>query len=216
MEKLRKSGRARLAVASAVALVGTFATLGATGYAAKLVKLSHSSPQAAQYPPSKVTICHHTHSQKNPTVTITVSEHAVPAHMRHGDTVGPCAPEAPSTPALPAKPQKPQKTEKTHKAHPSKHSGNKGQAHGHGKPAKPAPAEKTHGQSGKVHGKALGHDPAKSHGKGHTKTHGHGKGQTKTHGQGHAQGGHGHGQGQGGTHGNGSSGGPGNGHKPNK
>jgi hypothetical protein len=37
-----------------------------------------------------VTICHHTGSRTNPTVTITVSRNALPAHFAHGDTVGPC------------------------------------------------------------------------------------------------------------------------------
>ena len=217
MEKLRKSGRARIAaVAAAVLAVGAFASLAATGYAARLVPFAHTTPQAAQYPNSKVTICHHTPSQKNPFVTITVSVHALPAHLGHGDTVGPCPEQAPSTPALPGKPQK------THKAHPSKHSANKGQLNGHGKPAKTAPAEKSHGQG---NGSAQGNTPATVHGKGHTKTkthgsaqgHGQGKGHDKTHGQTHGQGngqGQGHGQGQGGTHGNSSGGGKGNGHKP--
>ncbi len=49
---------------------------------------------AAQYQYGKVTICHHTHSRKHPGVTITVSVRALPAHLRHGDTIGPCAPPA--------------------------------------------------------------------------------------------------------------------------
>jgi hypothetical protein len=43
-------------------------------------------------PPSDtVTICHHTGSAKNPTVTITVDTHAVETHLGHGDALGACA-----------------------------------------------------------------------------------------------------------------------------
>src|SRR5206468_12880170 len=88
MKKFRKSRHARLA--ATVIAVGAFASLASVGYAAGLVPFVHTSPTAAQYPTSKVTICHHTHSQKNPFVTINVSERALPAHLGHGDTVGPC------------------------------------------------------------------------------------------------------------------------------
>jgi hypothetical protein len=50
---------------------------------------SPASTQQYQYE-KKVTICHHTGSQTNPTVTITVSRNALPAHFAHGDTLGPC------------------------------------------------------------------------------------------------------------------------------
>jgi hypothetical protein len=38
-----------------------------------------------------VTICHHTESPKNPTVTITVAAAAVDAHLAQGDELGACA-----------------------------------------------------------------------------------------------------------------------------
>jgi hypothetical protein len=52
---------------------------------------SSERPAAATQYPRKVTICHRTGSQKNPFVTITVSRNALPAHLRHGDTIGPCS-----------------------------------------------------------------------------------------------------------------------------
>ena len=48
-----------------------------------------SSANQYQYG-QKVTICHHTHSKKNPLVTITVGAAAVKAHLKHGDTLGAC------------------------------------------------------------------------------------------------------------------------------
>lgn len=45
----------------------------------------------------KVVICHHAGPTK--TITITVDEHAVPAHLGHGDLIGPCpVAEAPVPP----------------------------------------------------------------------------------------------------------------------
>jgi hypothetical protein len=38
-----------------------------------------------------VTLCHRTHSWKHPSHTITVSQNAVAAHVRHGDSLGQCA-----------------------------------------------------------------------------------------------------------------------------
>ncbi len=225
MEKLRNSGRARIAaLAAAVLAAGVFASLAAAGYGAKLVSFSHTSPTAAQYPQSKVTICHHTHSQTNPFVTITVSVHALPAHLKHGDTVGACTQQAPPVPVVGGK------VHKLHKVHPSKPRADKSRLHRHGKPAKTTPAGKTHGKSNgaKSHGQAPT-GQATVHGKSQaqTKTHGsnkgqgkgHGKDHAKTHGQGNGGGqgngqgnGHGQGQGPGDTHGN-SGGGKGNGHK---
>jgi len=42
------------------------------------------------YEGGKVTLCHQTGSRNNPSVTITVSENALSAHIRHGDALGPC------------------------------------------------------------------------------------------------------------------------------
>ena len=52
---------------------------------------SPGPPAAAAQYAEKVTICHQTHSQKHPFVTITVSSNALPAHQGHGDTIGPCS-----------------------------------------------------------------------------------------------------------------------------
>ena len=47
------------------------------------------SSAAAYYYGGKITICHHA-GPHGKTVTITVSQSALAAHLRHGDTVGPC------------------------------------------------------------------------------------------------------------------------------
>jgi hypothetical protein len=74
------------------ALVGLFAAFTFAALASVGAAVSPTSPPsvAAQYP-KKVTICHRTKSKKNPYVTIRVSRNAVPAHLRHGDGLGPCS-----------------------------------------------------------------------------------------------------------------------------
>jgi hypothetical protein len=203
MKRFRTSGRIRFSAVAVIA--GASTCLAGVGYAAGLVHLKHSSATSAQYPPSKVTICHHTHSQHNPFVTITVSEHALPAHLRHGDTVGACSDQQSSTETQTAKPKKQKPVH---------------QSHGKSEAAHARKAEKAGGtltKAGKSNnGKALGHGKNATRGKGHAKN----AGQAKSHGQGKGKGhdktkshGNGQGHGPGGDHGN-SGGGKGNGHKP--
>jgi hypothetical protein len=217
MKKPSTIGRTRLVVAAVVvAAAGVFASVGMAGYGAELVGLSHKSatPTTDQYQGAKVTICHHTHSQKNPFVTITVSQNAVAAHVRnHGDTIGPCSEQPPAVPVVPAK----NKSHKLLKAHKAKHKATKAKLHqkgtskgkqkGHAKNEKAVGNKPTTGPSAAQHGNGQA--------KGHSKTHGpkadHGQGQG--HGQDKTQKDHsqGHGHDNGGTHGNSGGGGNGNG-----
>jgi uncharacterized membrane protein YdbT with pleckstrin-like domain len=111
-------GSTRMRVVFACSITGAFvlalSAFGGLGYAASAAK--HAAAQAeavvtavtndnrakdkqvnndaslssaqAQYG-KKVTICHHTGSGKN--VTITISVNALPAHEAHGDTIGACS-----------------------------------------------------------------------------------------------------------------------------
>jgi ABC-type sugar transport system substrate-binding protein len=68
-----------LIAAAALAALGVVGGIGAIG----------GSVASAQYQYGKVTICH-VAGQSGNRVTITVAASAVPAHLSHGDTVGPC------------------------------------------------------------------------------------------------------------------------------
>jgi hypothetical protein len=85
MTRSRWGWRRSTAVGAITALA-----VGALASFAAAVSSSGTPAAVSQYG-KKVTICHHTHSTKHPFVTITISQNALPAHLRHGDTVGPCA-----------------------------------------------------------------------------------------------------------------------------
>ena len=196
MNRFWKSGRVRFAAAGAVALaVAALASVGGVGYAARLVGGSNISAAAAQYPPSKVTICHHTHSQKNPFVTINVSERALPAHLGHGDTVGPC-PQQSLTPEQGEKPAK-QHEKAQHHSNGQQKGKKKGHAGGHVGSTQGGPLQGNGGQD-LGQSEANGQSKANGHSQGKGKGHGNDQnpGQTQATGQGNGQG-HGHSNGHG-------------------
>jgi hypothetical protein len=96
---LRRASRFSFAGAITVLMLGSLVSFGGLGYAATNTKdafvavkkvVVPARPQsvsntaaADQYQPQKVTICHKGH-------TITIARSALPAHLRHGDTIGPC------------------------------------------------------------------------------------------------------------------------------
>jgi len=183
--------------------------MGGVGYAARLVGGSNISAAAAQYPPSKVTICHHTHSQKNPFVTINVSERALPAHLGHGDTVGPC-PQQSLTPEQGEKPAK-QHVKAQHHSNGQQNGKKKGHAGGHVGSTQGGPLQSNGGEDlgqseAKGQSKVNGHSKANGHS--HDKATGQGNGQGHGHSSDHGQGqGHGRGQSQHESHGHASPGG---------
>jgi hypothetical protein len=73
------------AVTALLLAAGFAAASIASGGGLRLLKTGTTSTV-----PKKQTICHRTHSKKKKFVTITVSSNAVPAHLKHGDTLGAC------------------------------------------------------------------------------------------------------------------------------
>jgi hypothetical protein len=176
MDRKAQSGRLMLAGAAAALLFGALASVGAA--------LSPLGPGAAakQYPKGKVTICHRTHSKKHPFVTIRVSVRSLKAHLKHGDTVGPCSQQKLKKKKKKNKQAGVEHAKKTEHAHHGKgkskqnvkgkskpksenaggtkkpkNGAGKGKSGGHGKPDK----AKHQGQQAQVQGKP---EKAKQHG----------------------------------------------------
>ena len=99
MNSNRSRRRLGLVVAGAASLI-TAAVLASAAFAG--FRAFDLGPAAANEYPKKVTICHHTGSQTNPWVEITVSENALPAHLGHHDGDFVVGPNAPCPPALSA------------------------------------------------------------------------------------------------------------------
>lgn len=88
MKRPFRSADRRL-VGAAVVSGLLFVPLGVFGSSALARTATGQGPSAAQYQ-YKVLVCHHTGSKKHPWHTISISNRALPAHLRHHDTVGPC------------------------------------------------------------------------------------------------------------------------------
>jgi hypothetical protein len=96
MNSIWSHRRLRFAVAATASILtaAALASAALAGFGA----LSLGPAAASQYP-KKVTVCHRTHSKKHPWVKISISTHALKAHLRHGDFVvdagHPCPPNVP-------------------------------------------------------------------------------------------------------------------------
>jgi hypothetical protein len=133
-----------------------FVPLGILGAPA----LAKSAASASQYEYSgssqyqyhgKITLCHRTHSRKHGSHQITVGAAAARAHLRHGDTLGPCPPP---TASLHGK------------------RGDHGKGHdksGGGEQGGDDQAEHGSAQAGNDHGNSGDHGQSGDHGKGHGK-----------------------------------------------
>ncbi|MDQ3823746.1 MAG: hypothetical protein M3321_10970 [Actinomycetota bacterium] len=82
---INNAGRVALALAFVVAGLAGLAYAGGVGSAAS------AGPASAEQYGGRVIVCHRTGSRRNPFRTISVSRNALAAHLRHGDTTGPCS-----------------------------------------------------------------------------------------------------------------------------
>jgi len=99
MNSIWNHRRLRFVLAGAATIM-TGAALASAAFGG-LRALDLGPAAASQYPGKKVTVCHKTHSKKHPWVKIRISQHALKAHLRHGDFVvdasHPCPPPAAAT-----------------------------------------------------------------------------------------------------------------------
>jgi hypothetical protein len=81
-----------VAIAGALTIAGVSVAAAVGGGRAITARPNDSPVSAAngQYAAKKVTVCHHTRSKNRPWATISILESTLPAHLRHGDTVGAC------------------------------------------------------------------------------------------------------------------------------
>jgi hypothetical protein len=137
MNRIWSRRRLRLVIAGAATLM-TAAALASAALAG-LGALDFGPAAASQYPSKKVAVCHRTHSQKHPWVKISISVHALKAHLRHGDFVVDASHPCPPTSATAAK---------------SKHHGKQsGKGKGKGKSGKNSAAAKKQNHSSNAGGK---------------------------------------------------------------